>query len=104
MLTKAATQALIKPSNALITQIGTCCGMSLPQCLEKAACQLSSGKGCPKELPKVACNELGTVPLGASLKPISKFTPGARAPRVTASSGCEEKEDEKAWPFYGFHV
>ena len=92
-------------SNALVTQIsGTCCGMSLPQCLEKAACQLRSGEGCAQELQRVACNELATVPLVASLKPISKFTPGAHAPRVTASSGCEEKEDEKAWPFFGFHV
>jgi len=78
--------------------------MSLPQCLEKAACQLRSGEGCAQELQRVACNELATVPLVASLKPISKFTPGARASRVTASSGCEEKEDEKAWPFFGFHV
>jgi hypothetical protein len=67
--------------------------MSLPQCLERAACQLRSGEGCAQELPKAA-----------SWKPVSKFTPGARAPRVAASPGCEEKDDQAAWPFSGFHV
>jgi len=100
--------------------------MSLPQCLEKYVCQvkhderskclrelqepllqekvvekiadekskqLRSGEGCAQELPK-----------SSSWKPVSKFTPGARAPMVTASPGCEEKDDQAAWPFYGFHV
>ena len=109
---KAATQAAGKASGALGAKVsgaccgvslprasgalvaaGTCCGMSLPQCLERAACQLRSGEGCAQELPKAA-----------SWKPVSKFTPGARAPRVAASPGCEEKDDQAAWPFSGFHV
>ena len=109
---KATTQAAGKASDALVARVsgagcavllprassalvaaGTCCGMSLPQCLERAACQLRSREGCAQELPNVA-----------SWKPISKFTPGARAPRVTASPGCEEKDDQAAWPFFGFHV
>ena len=102
---KAATQATGKASSALVTKIpGPCCGMSLPQCLERATCQLRSGDGCAQELQKVTCNALATIPLLPSLKPISKFTPGARAPRVTASRDCEEKDDQAAWPFFGFHV